>query len=82
LTNLTEFEKTLLTKKKFSQKVESLVFWDKISYMDAILLVCDENEIDPTDATKYVSNIIRAKLEAEAVRAKIIKGDTNQLPLD
>ena len=39
----------------------------KLSYMDAILHLCEKNDIDPEDVKKFVSPIIKGKLEAEAM---------------
>ena len=35
--------------------------------MDAILHLCEENDIDPEDVRKFISPIIKDKLEAEAM---------------
>ena len=35
--------------------------------MEAILYLCDKNEIEPEDMKKFVSPIIKDKLEAEAM---------------
>jgi hypothetical protein len=45
----------------------------KIPYMDAILKVCETNDIEPEDVKKFISPVIRDKLEAEAM-------DLNFLP--
>jgi hypothetical protein len=45
----------------------------KIPYMDAILHVCDKNDIEPEDVRKFISPVIKDKLEAEAM-------DLNFLP--
>ena len=45
----------------------------KIPYMDAILHVCNKNGIEPEDVKKFISPIIKNKLEAEAM-------DLNFLP--
>jgi hypothetical protein len=35
--------------------------------MEAILLLCEKNDIDPEDVKKFISPIIKDKLEAEAM---------------
>ena len=35
--------------------------------MESILDICDKNDIDPEDVKKFVSPIIKNKLEAEAM---------------
>ena len=48
--------------------------------MDAILYVCEDNKIEPEDVRKFVSKVIKEKLEAEA-RALNYLPRTNSLPL-
>ena len=45
----------------------------KIPYIDAILKVCETNNIEPEDVKKFISPVIKDKLEAEAM-------DLNFLP--
>ena len=59
-------EQQFLTKSKFTKLVEATVAEKSISYMDAILDLCDKNEIEPLDIKKFISNIIKDKVEAEA----------------
>ena len=68
-----KIEEQFLTKSKFTKLIESTVAELKIPYMDAILHVCDKNDIEPEDVRKFVSPVIRDKLEAEAM-------DLNYLP--
>ena len=60
-------ENEFLTKSKFTKMVEETVTDLKLSYMDAILYLCDKNELEPDDMKKFVSPIIKDKLEAEAM---------------
>ena len=62
-----KLEEQFLNKSKFSKLIEKTVIEKSIGYMDAILLVCDDNNIEPEDVKKFVSPIIRDKLEAEAM---------------
>ena len=70
----------ILTKKRFSKLVEERVEKRKMAYMDAVLEICDEREIDPSEIGKLVSTIIKDKIEAEAVNLRMMKGG-NQLPI-
>lgn len=60
-------EEQFLTKSKFTKLVEKTVVELKIPYMEAILHLCNENDIEPEDAKKFISPIIKDKLEAEAM---------------
>ena len=48
-----------LTKSKFSKMIEEAVVQKKLSYMDAILDICEKNDIEPEDVRKFVSPIIK-----------------------
>ena len=70
-------ESKFLTKSKFSVLIENAVIKQKMSYMDAVLDVCDKNAIDPEDVKKFISTPIRDKIEAEAMRLNYLpKGNT------
>ena len=60
-------ELEFLNKNKFTKLIETTVVDLKLSYMDAILHLCEKNDIDPEDVKKFVSPIIKGKLEAEAM---------------
>ena len=45
-------EVEFLTKTKFSKMVEATVQEHKLSHMDAILHLCEENDIAPEDCKK------------------------------
>lgn len=59
-------EEKFLTKKSFSAMIESFVFRNKLSYMDAIVHLCEENGLELEDIKKYLSTTIVEHLEAEA----------------
>lgn len=60
-------EAQFLNKSRFTKLIEKTVSDLRITYMDAILHLCDENDIDPEDVGKFISPIIKGKLEAEAM---------------
>jgi len=61
-----------MTKAKFSKLVEGVVRQDRLSHMEAILHLCEKYGIEPQDCKKYVSNVIKDKLEAEAMNLHYI----------
>ena len=69
---------SFLTKSKFSKLIEESVIDKKLSYMDAILDICEKNDIEPEDVRKFVSPIIKDKLEAEAMSLNLLP-KTNSL---
>ena len=68
-----KIEEQFLTKSKFTKLIESTVANLKIPYMDAVLKVCETNDIEVEDIKKFISPVIKDKLEAEAM-------DLNFLP--
>ena len=67
-----------LNKSKFTKLIEKTVSELRISYMDAILHLCEKNDIDPQDVNKFISPIIKGKLEAEAMKLNFLP-KTNSL---
>lgn len=67
-----------LTKAEFSKLVEKTVLDNRIDYMEAVLIVCDDHGIEPEDVRKFVSAPIQEKIEGEAMRLNLIPR-TNEL---
>ena len=65
-------EDQFLNKAKFSKMVEKAASDLKITYMDAILYLCEKNDLEPEDMKKFVSPIIKDKLEAEAMQLNFL----------
>lgn len=61
-----------LTKSEFSKLVEKNVLEKKMSYMDSVLAVCEDHDIDPEDVRKFISIPIQEKIEGEAMRLNLI----------
>ena len=41
-------------------------------YMEAILHLCDQNDIEPEDVSKFISPVIKGKVEAEAMNLNFL----------
>ena len=67
-----KIEEQFLTKSKFTKLIESTVVDLRIPYMEAILVVCEKNNIEPEDIKKFISPIIKDKLEAEAMKLNFL----------
>lgn len=61
-----------MNKAIFSKMVEDAVLKKKLSYMDAILHVCEDRQIEPEDVRKFVSQSVKSKLEAEAIHLNFL----------
>lgn len=76
-------EDFLMTKKRFSIMVEETVLNLSLSYLDAIMYLCEKHTIEPEDVKKYISPTIKDKLEVDAMKLNYIGNDgTSSLPLD
>jgi hypothetical protein len=65
-------EENFLTKTKFSKLVERTVIEKRLSYMDAIVWLCEQHNIEIEDCRKFINPIIKDKLEAEARRLNFL----------
>lgn len=74
-------EVDFMTKTKFSKLVENTVMHMRMPYIDAVILCCEKNGIDLEDSRKYVSTVIKSKLEAEARTLNFLERGA-ELPLD
>jgi len=62
-----KIEEQFLTKSKFTKLIENVVAESKMPYLDAIIKVCETNDIELEDIKKFISPVIKNKLEAEAM---------------
>ena len=70
-------ESNFLTKKRFSKMIEDTVRDKKLSYMDSIIWICEENKIDLEDVSKYLSPVIKQQCEYEGQKLNMLpKGNT------
>ena len=73
-----------INKKSFSGLVETFVRTHKdCNYMDAIIDVCEDNEIDLRDSKKLISKEIIEHVEFEAKQLNLLIGGnpTHMLPI-
>jgi|GEM_PF-657237 hypothetical protein len=75
-------EEIILTKKRFSKLVEDKVTETKMPYMDAVLSICTDRELDPADIGNLIGPVLKEKIQAEAIELNLIAHDGgNTLPL-
>jgi len=70
-----------MTKVKFGKLVDTAVLSLNLTYMDAIIYVCEENKIELEDIKKYVSPVLKAKVEVEAMNLNFLEKNA-ELPLE
>ena len=68
-----EIEKKFLTTTKFTTDIENLVKKTKLNYIDAIVMYCDENNIDILSVPKLISKPLKEKLKCDAIELNYIK---------
>ena len=71
-----------MNSKKFALTIESIVKEKRISYMDAILKFCEENDIDPSSVGSLINKSLKEKIQLDAEKLNLIeKSSTATLPL-
>ena len=65
-------ESEFMNRAKFGKLIEKQVVDKKLSYMDAVIETCEVTNIDPQDVKKFISNVIREKIEAEAMNLNFL----------
>tara|TARA_B100000780_G_C21072485_1_gene431621 strand:- start:107 stop:337 length:231 start_codon:yes stop_codon:yes gene_type:complete len=60
-------EKNFMNRAKFSKLIEEQVIDKKLGYIDAVVEVCGITELEPEDVSKFISPVIKEKIEAEAM---------------
>jgi hypothetical protein len=67
--------------KNFVKEVEKCVLKGDDGYIEAILFACEEFEIEPQVAAKFLPRPIIEKIEAEGRRFNMLPKNTSQLPV-
>jgi hypothetical protein len=67
------------TKESLAAKVEKLVRTDHLTYVEAIIHICDDTGIDPADIAKLVTGALKDKVAVEAMDRNIIPKTTTEL---
>lgn len=74
-------EKQFLTKQKFTKLIEDVVQRLNMTYMDAVINVCNDHDVDLEDVRKFITPIIKDKIQAEAMHLNYLPR-ANTLPFD
>jgi hypothetical protein len=67
----------ILTKQTLIDLVDKLVRVEKLSYIEAVLHVCHEREIDPLDIGKLIGPVLKEKIRHEAISANLLPGESD-----
>lgn len=75
-------EQIILTKKRFGKLVEDKVTETRMPYMDAVIAICEERDLDPGDIGNLIGPVLKEKIQMEAIDLNLIESDGgNTLPL-
>jgi|TARA_R110000796_G_scaffold62447_3_gene144044 hypothetical protein len=73
--------KQFLTKSAFAKMIEAAVTKNRMTYMDAVIDLCDQNGVELEEVRKFISPVIKSKIEAEAMRLNYLPRG-NELPIE
>lgn len=74
-------DKQFLTKARFAKLIEDTVLSHKSTYIDAVIHVCESYNVEIEEVRKFISPIIKDKIEAEAMKLNFLPR-SNTLPVD
>ena len=72
---------SIITPNKFAMLVEDIVRKKRISYIDAVVLYCAENQIDPSTTKSMINKNLKEKIAYEAQELNMLKEKTAKLPI-
>ena len=64
---------SIITPNKFAMLVEDIVRKKRISYIDAVVLYCTENQIDPSTTKSMINKNLKEKIAYEAQGLNMLK---------
>ena len=71
----------IITPSKFALLIEGYVKDKRVSYMDAVVLYCEENKIDPSNVKPPINKHLKEKIAYEAQSLNMLKDKTAKLPI-
>ena len=71
----------IVTPSKFALIIEGYVKDKQLNYMDAVVLYCEENKIDPSNIKALVNKHLKEKIAYEAQSLNMLKDKTAKLPI-
>jgi|TARA_R110000803_G_scaffold205367_2_gene271991 hypothetical protein len=71
----------IITPNNFALIVEDIVKTKRISYIDAVVLYCANNNIDPGTTKSMINKNLKEKIAYEAQNLNMLKEKTAKLPI-
>ena len=72
---------SIITPNKFALLIEDIVRKKRVSYMDAVIMYCAENHIDPSTTKSMINKTLKEKIAFEAQGLNMLKEKTAKLPI-
>jgi precorrin-6B methylase 2 len=66
---------------EFLKRIDAIVIGGGVGYIEAVILACEENEIEPNVASRVLSQPIIEKIEEEAREYNMFSKNTAKLPI-
>jgi len=76
-----KLDSLMLTKQKFRKLIEQSVKEKGHSYLDAVIYLCEKNNLEIEDVKKFISNDIKHKIENEAIKLNLMVEKNNSIEL-
>tara|TARA_B100000900_G_scaffold15482_1_gene12285 strand:- start:860 stop:1075 length:216 start_codon:yes stop_codon:yes gene_type:complete len=71
-----------MNSKKFALIIEGIVKDKRISYLDAVLHYCEDNDIDTASVGPLINKSLKEKIKAEAEKLNLVeRSSTAVLPI-
>tara|TARA_B100000963_G_C22024031_1_gene408294 strand:+ start:192 stop:410 length:219 start_codon:yes stop_codon:yes gene_type:complete len=71
----------IVTPNKFALLIEDIVKTKRISYIDAVVLYCEKNNIDLSTTKSMINKNLKEKIAFEAQGLNMLKEKTAKLPI-
>jgi len=65
--------KKFISKDKFAEEIERLVLKTKLNYIDAIVMYCEDNDIEIETVNKLINKPLKEKLRFNATELNYMK---------
>ena len=70
-----------VTPNRFAMLIEDIVRKKRCNYIDAIVIYCTENQIDPSTTKSMINKQLKEKIAYEAQKLNLMKEKTAKLPI-
>lgn len=72
----------MLTKQKFTKMIEQVVKEKGLAYLEAVVYICDKNNIEVEDVGKFISPAIKTKIQGEATKLNMMQEKNRSIELE